>query len=133
MKIALPLSIALAVVAGFALAQGQPRGTATVILNKDILSAVEKTAKDAVNDLQIRIVSINSEYNVGVGVVHRARTAGRDIGGGIEHSEITEVYHMISGTGTLVTGGIDRERESDTCRQPGRSRAQRPEHRRRPR
>jgi quercetin dioxygenase-like cupin family protein len=105
MKFALPLSITLAAIAGVALAQGQPRGTGTVILNKDILSAVEKTAKDAVNDSQIRVVSINNEYNVGVGEVHRAKTAGRDIGGGIEHSEITEVYHVISGTGTLMLGG----------------------------
>jgi len=106
MRYIFPLSIAVvaAAVVG-ALAQGQPRGTGTVILNKDILSAVEKTAKDAVNDSQIRVVSINGEYNVGVGVVHRAKTAGRDIGGGIEHSEITEVYHVISGTGTLVLGG----------------------------
>jgi len=37
--------------------------------------------------------------------VHRAKTAGRDIGGGIEHSQITEVYHVISGNGTFVTGG----------------------------
>jgi len=105
MRIALPLSLALAVAAGVALAQGQPRGTATDVSNKEIMAAVANTAKDAVNDSQIRIVSINGEYNVGVGVVHRARTAGRDIGFGIEHSEITEVYHIVSGTGTLVTGG----------------------------
>jgi mannose-6-phosphate isomerase-like protein (cupin superfamily) len=94
-----------AIVAGVALAQGQPRGSGTVVFNKEIMAAVEKTAKDVVNDSQIRVVSINNEYNVGVGVVHRAKTAGRDIGGGIEHSEITEVYHIISGTGTLVLGG----------------------------
>ena len=105
MRIILPLGLTLAVAAGVALAQNQPRGTGAVVLNKDIMSAVEKTAKDAVNDSQLRVVSINNEYNVGVGVVHRARTAGRDIGGGIEHSEITEVYHIISGTGTLVLGG----------------------------
>ena len=106
MRLVLPLSIVMAAAAIVgALAQGQPRGTGTVILNKDILSAVEKTQKDAVNDSQIRVVSINGDYNVGVGVVHRAKTAGRDIGGGIEHSEITEVYHVISGRGTLVLGG----------------------------
>jgi mannose-6-phosphate isomerase-like protein (cupin superfamily) len=105
MKFAIPFTIALAAVAGVALAQGQPRGIGTVILNKDIMSAVEKTAKEPVNDSQIRVVSINGEYNVGVGVVHRAKTAGRDIGGGIEHSQITEVYHIISGNGTLALGG----------------------------
>jgi oxalate decarboxylase/phosphoglucose isomerase-like protein (cupin superfamily) len=57
-------------------------------------------------------VSINDDYNVGVGVVHRAKTDGSR-GGGIEHSQITEVYHVISGNATLVTGGtLEDPRES---------------------
>jgi mannose-6-phosphate isomerase-like protein (cupin superfamily) len=75
------------------------------ISNADILATVQKTATAPVSDQQIRVVSINGEYNVGVGVVHRARTEGRDIGSGVEHSEITEVYHVMSGSGTFVTGG----------------------------
>ena len=51
------------------------------------------------------MVSINNQYNVGISVVHRARTARRDIGGGIEHSQITEGYHIIEGNATFVTGG----------------------------
>jgi hypothetical protein len=43
------------------------------------------------------------EYNVGV--VHPAKTEGRDIGFGTEHSQITEIYHVIAGNATLVTGG----------------------------
>src|SRR5207302_7528124 len=71
-----------------------------------------RTASAAVSDQQIRVVSINGEYNVGVGVVHRAKTEGRDIGFGIEHSQITEIYHVISGNGTFVTGGtIENQRE----------------------
>jgi oxalate decarboxylase/phosphoglucose isomerase-like protein (cupin superfamily) len=53
----------------------------------------------------MRVVSIRGEYNVGVGVVHRAKTAGRDVGGGIEHGQITEIYHVVAGNATLVTGG----------------------------
>src|SRR6266852_7840524 len=86
-------------------AQHLPRGTATDISNAEILATVQKTAAAPVSDQQIRVVSVNGDYNVGVGVVHRAKTAGRDIGGGVEHSQITEVYHVISGNGTLVTGG----------------------------
>jgi len=83
-----------------------PRGTATDITNAEVQAAVKKTATAPVSDQQLRVVGVNNgEYNVGVGVVHRARTAGRDIGGGIEHSQITEIYHVISGNGTLVTGG----------------------------
>jgi mannose-6-phosphate isomerase-like protein (cupin superfamily) len=86
-------------------AQHLPRGTAVDIANAEILSTVQKTAAAPVSDQQIRVVGVNGEYNVGVGVVHRAKTAGRDVGGGIEHSQITEIYHIISGTGTFVTGG----------------------------
>src|SRR5215470_11352162 len=94
-------------------AQHMPRGTATDISNAEILATVQKTATAPVSDQQIRVVSVNGEYNVGVGVVHRARTEGRDIGFGIEHSQITEVYHVISGNGTFVTGGtIENMRET---------------------
>jgi mannose-6-phosphate isomerase-like protein (cupin superfamily) len=86
-------------------AQHLPRGTATDITNAEIEATVKKTATAPVSDQQLRVLSINGEYNVGVGVVHRAKTAGRDIGGGIEHSQITEIYHVISGNGTLMTDG----------------------------
>ena len=86
-------------------AQHTPRGKAVDINKAEIEATVQKTASAPVSDQQIRVVSINGDYNVGVGVVHRAKTAGRDIGGGVEHSQITEVYHVISGNGTLVTGG----------------------------
>jgi hypothetical protein len=82
-----------------------PRGTATDVGNAEIQSLVEKTAADRISDQAIRVVSINGEYNVGVGVVHRAKTSGAQAGGGIEHSQITEIYHVIEGHATLVTGG----------------------------
>lgn len=90
-----------------------PRGSATDVSGAEIKAAVQKTASAAVSDQQLRVVSINGEYNVGVGVVHRAKTEGRNPGGGIEHSQITEVYHIIEGNGTLVTGGtIENPKES---------------------
>jgi len=60
-----------------------------------------------VSDQAIRVVSINAGYNVGVGVVHRAKTAAGMPGNAnaVEHSQITEVYHVIRGNGTFVTGG----------------------------
>src|SRR5215467_6615770 len=82
-----------------------PRGAATDVSHAEIQSLVQKTAADRVSDQAIRVVSINGEYNVGVGVVHRAKTSGAQAGGGIEHSQITEIYHVIEGNATLVTGG----------------------------
>jgi mannose-6-phosphate isomerase-like protein (cupin superfamily) len=93
------------IAASVALAQNQPRGKATHIPNAEIDATVQKTASAAVSDQQLRVLSINGEYNVGTGVVHRARTNGRQTANGVEHSEITEIYHFISGTGTLVTDG----------------------------
>lgn len=94
-------------------AQHQPRGTATDIPSAEIGAAVQKMVSAPVSDQQLRVVSINGEYNVGIGVVRRAKTAGRNPGGGIEHSQITEVYHVIEGSGTLMTGGtIENPRES---------------------
>ena len=82
-----------------------PRGTATDVGNAEIQSLVQKTASDLISDQAIRVVSINGQYSVGVGVVHRAKTSGAQAGGGIEHSQITEVYHVMEGNATLVTGG----------------------------
>lgn len=101
--------------AGQALAQQHtPRGTATDIPSVDVEATVAKTATAAVSDQAIRVVSINDEYNVGVGVVHRAKTAAGAPGNAnaVEHSLITEVYHFIRGNGTFVTGGaIENARE----------------------
>lgn len=56
-------------------------------------------------DLQIKVAAI-SQGNVAVGVLHRDRL--EDTGGppsGLVHNQVSEVYYMLSGSGTLVTGG----------------------------
>jgi mannose-6-phosphate isomerase-like protein (cupin superfamily) len=94
------------VLAATTFAQSAPTlgGTAIDIPNSEIQAIAQRNAGAPVSDQQIRIISINGDYNVGVGVVHRARTEKQSVGGS-EHSQITEVYHVISGNGTLVTGG----------------------------
>ena len=100
-------SIAAAImIAATALAQSAPApsGVAIDIPNSEIQRIAQRNAGAPVSDQQIRIVNVNNDYNVGVGVVHRAKTEKQSVGGS-EHSQITEVYHVITGTGTLVTGG----------------------------
>jgi oxalate decarboxylase/phosphoglucose isomerase-like protein (cupin superfamily) len=99
---ALGLAVALSLPAA---GQHMPRGTATDVSKAEVDATIQKTAKLPVSDQAIRVVSINNEYNVGVGVVHRARTGPPNNGNSIEHSQITEVYHVIEGNGTFVTGG----------------------------
>lgn len=59
----------------------------------------------AIPDRQVRVVDIGS-MNLAIGILHREATS--DTGGpvyGIVHTDVTEVYYIISGSGTLVTGG----------------------------
>lgn len=95
--------------AGTAAAAQAPRGStaAAVDVGNDLIqSIVQRTEDAAVSDQQLRIVDIEHQYNIGIGVVHRAPyKPGQNTGNAIEHSEITEIYHVIRGSGTLVTGG----------------------------
>ncbi len=79
-------------------------GTGVYIPDSEVQRIANQNAGAPVSDQQIRIINVDNDYNVGVGVVHRAKTEKQSVGGS-EHSQITEVYHVISGNGTLVTGG----------------------------
>lgn len=56
-------------------------------------------------DRQIKIVDVGDE-NIGLGILHRE--AQEEVQGpvnGFIHHDVTEVYYIVSGSGTLVTGG----------------------------
>ena len=98
----------LAMLALFVMAQsvtrsqaGTPQRSAVDITNTDIRATIKAAPADGVMDQQIRVVDIGT-YNVAVGVLHRAAKAKQTA---ISHSQVTEVYHIIEGAGTLVTGG----------------------------
>lgn len=74
---------------------------ATDIREAEIQATVEDAIQAGRTDTTIRTVDAGG-YNVGVGVVHRA--AGGVTGGAV-HNLVTEVYHVLSGSGILVTGG----------------------------
>jgi len=98
------LALVLAVTSQILAQKQPPSGTATDVTNAQIQAALKKTASAAVNDTQLRVVDIDGEYNVAVGILHRARTNGKP-SGALIHEKITEVYQIISGEGTFVTGG----------------------------
>jgi len=74
----------------------------------DISAADIEAVRDAIGnsiDLQIKVAAI-SQGNVAIGVLHRDRLESD--GGpasGLIHRQVSEVYYMLSGSGTLVTGG----------------------------
>jgi mannose-6-phosphate isomerase-like protein (cupin superfamily) len=71
----------------------------------EIEAAVSHMGPDPVEDTVLRVVPIGTEYNVGVSVVRRATENGRAPPDAIGHDKITEVYHVVEGSGVLVTGG----------------------------
>jgi mannose-6-phosphate isomerase-like protein (cupin superfamily) len=80
---------------------GTPPRSAVDVTNADIRATLKQAPPDGVMDQQIRVVDMG-KYNVAVGVLHRAAKAKQTA---IEHAQVTEVYHIIDGSGTFVTGG----------------------------
>lgn len=73
-------------------------------VRKAEIDAVLKSPEGG-GDRQIKVADMG-KYNVGVGVLHRG--AVKNDGGpvrGLSHTQVTEVYYILSGSGTLVTGG----------------------------
>ena len=91
---------ALSLLLGLALAQTKIT-QATYVSNDTIQATLKKAAPDAVTDQQIRMVEVGKSQ-VGVGVVYRSAKARQSA---VEHDQLTEVYHIIDGSGTLTTGG----------------------------
>ncbi len=78
--------------------------TATHVPRAEIMTVFEHMGTTI--DQQIRVVDIGDEINVAVGILQRIgqRTEGEAVAA-IVHHEVTEVYYVMSGSGTLVTGG----------------------------
>jgi len=78
-----------------------PARSAVDVTQADLRATLRQAPAAGVMDQQIRVVDIG-KYNVAVGVLHRAAAAKQTA---ISHAQVTEVYHIIEGSGTLVTGG----------------------------
>jgi mannose-6-phosphate isomerase-like protein (cupin superfamily) len=73
----------------------------TYITAEEIQAYLKRAPADAVvTDQQVRAVDVGKS-NVDIGVVYRNKTAG---GAVAEHDLVSEVYHVIDGSATLVLG-----------------------------
>src|SRR5712691_13542653 len=95
------LAIAFVIAQATAFAQSPAATPAIDIPKADLEATLARAPAAGVMDQQIRVVDIG-KYNVAVGVLHRAAKAKQTA---ISHSQVTEVYHIIEGAGTFVTGG----------------------------
>ena len=85
-------------------AQGtKPPQLATDITAADVQTVIK--APTGGGDRQMKVVDMG-KYNVSVGVLRRAKTTPGAPVGAINHEHVTEVYYVISGSGTLLTGGV---------------------------
>jgi len=89
-------------------AQGPPDPTcnmcpATYIPNDEVQAYVKKAIAEKLTDQQVRDVEIGKSH-IGIGVVHRGKLAAPAPESVAEHDLVSEVYHVIDGAATLVTG-----------------------------
>lgn len=74
---------------------------ATDITRAEFATVLKSMNPDGVSDQQLKVVDIG-KYNLAVGVLHRSAKAKQNA---ISHSQVTEIYYVVTGSGTFVTGG----------------------------
>src|SRR5262245_18126003 len=88
--------------AAAAFAQSTPPTLATDIPAGAIQAVLN--SQPPAGDKLIKSIDIGS-YDVGVGILHRGPTRPGAPIGAINHTQLTEIYYVIAGTATLLTGG----------------------------
>jgi mannose-6-phosphate isomerase-like protein (cupin superfamily) len=58
----------------------------------------------SVSDIVVRHVDVGDEY-MGVSVVQRSKVEITEAETGISHTDLDEIYYIVAGAGTMVTGG----------------------------
>jgi len=82
----------------------------SIIINKKEVEAVfdqglaNLASGRTVSDIVARHVDVGEEY-MGVSVVQRSKTEVTEQETGIAHTDLDEIYYIVTGEGTMVTGG----------------------------
>lgn len=80
---------------------GTPPTVATFITAEEIETVVKAPGG---GDREVKIVDVG-QYNLGVAVLRRGAAKPTASPSAINHTKVTEVYYVVSGEGTMVTGG----------------------------
>jgi mannose-6-phosphate isomerase-like protein (cupin superfamily) len=105
---ALVIGSALVVTVAAVYAQNVPTATckgcpASYISNEELQAYLKRAMARNQIDQQVRSVDIGKS-GVAVGMVHRTKLDKPAASSVAEHDHVSEVYHIISGSATLVTG-----------------------------
>jgi len=90
----------------FGLSAQQPtcnQCSASYVSNEEIQAYLKRAQENGLVDQQARAVSIG-KANIGIGVVYRGKLDKPAPDSVAEHDLVSEVYHVIDGSATLVTG-----------------------------
>src|SRR5580704_4179408 len=77
--------------------------SATYIPNQEIQAYQKRAIAEKLIDQQIRAVDVGKS-NVDIGLVYRGKLSSPAPNAVAEHDQVSEVYHVIDGSATLVTG-----------------------------
>ena len=83
----------------------------------ELQAYTKKAVAEKLTDQQVRDVEIGKAH-IGIGMVHRGRLDKPAPNSVAEHDHVSEVYHVIDGSATLVLGAdiVDRQRRPATQR-----------------
>ncbi len=87
------------------------------IPESELQAYTQKAIAEKLTDQQVRDVEIGKAH-IGIGMVHRGRLDKPAPNSVAEHDHVSEVYHVTSGSATLVLGPdiVDRQRRPATQR-----------------
>jgi len=75
----------------------------TYVSSEEVQAYLKRAEDNGLVDQQARAVDIG-KVNIGIGVVYRGKLAAPPPDAVAEHDLVSEVYHIIEGSATLVTG-----------------------------
>lgn len=75
---------------------------ATAITAAEIEATAARSIANKISDTEIRTVDAGG-HHVGIGIVYREK--GERLSAASSHDQVTEVYEILEGVGTIVTGG----------------------------
>jgi mannose-6-phosphate isomerase-like protein (cupin superfamily) len=83
----------------------------------ELQAYTQKAIAEKLTDQQVRDIEIGKAH-IGIGMVHRGKLDKPAANSVAEHDQVSEVYHIIDGSATLVLGAdiVDRQRRPATLR-----------------
>ena len=83
----------------------------------ELQTYTKKAIEEKLTDQQVRDIEIGKAH-IGIGMVHRGKLDKPAPNSVAEHDQVSEVYHIIDGSATLVLGAdiVDRQRRAATLR-----------------